>query len=81
MTWLVRAEKIACMATLPGRDDLTSLVLRTDFSDDTAWTALKAAIDSFDEHRRATFVSNPAFAGMADESGTYRGFDESQGKA
>ena len=65
MTWLVRAEKIACMATLPRRDDLTSLVLRTDFSDDTAWTALKAAIDSFDEHRRATFVSNPAFAGIA----------------
>jgi hypothetical protein len=65
MTRLVRAEKIAGMATLPRRDDLTSLVLRTDFSDDTAWTELKAAIDSFDEHRRATFVSNPAFSGIA----------------
>ena len=53
------------MATLPRRDDLTSLVLRTDFRDDTAWTALKAAIDGFDEHRRATYVSDPAYAGIA----------------
>ena len=53
------------MPTLPQPDELTSLVLRTDFSDDTAWTALKAAIDSFDEQRRATYVSDPAYAGMA----------------
>lgn len=56
------------MATLPRPDELTSLVLRTDFSDDTAWTALKAAIDSFDGQHRATFVSDPGYAGMAVEA-------------
>jgi hypothetical protein len=51
------------MTTLPQPDDLTSLVLRTDFSDDVAWTALKAAIDGFDERRHATDVSNPCMRG------------------
>jgi hypothetical protein len=39
----------------------TSLVLRTDFSDDQAWEALKAAINAEDEHGEATFVSDPAY--------------------
>jgi hypothetical protein len=49
---------------LPQPEDLTSLVLRTDFSDDVAWDALRAAIDELDEYRFATFVSDPAFAGV-----------------
>jgi hypothetical protein len=52
------------MAYLPQPDDLTSLVLRVDFSDDTAWEMLQAAIDSSDAHRDATYVSDPAFAGV-----------------
>jgi hypothetical protein len=52
------------VTTLPQPDDLTSLVLRTDFSDEKAWTALKATIDNSDEHRRATYVSNPLYAGV-----------------
>lgn len=41
----------------------TSLVLRTDFSDDLAWEGLKAAISAEDEHGEATFVSDPAYDG------------------
>ncbi|MFF8973277.1 DUF6924 domain-containing protein [Streptomyces sp. NPDC014995] len=43
---------------LPQPRDLTSLVLRTDFTDDAAWNALCAASDA--DH--ATFVSDPRFA-------------------
>jgi hypothetical protein len=43
---------------LPQPGDLTSLVLRTDFADDAAWEALKAALGP-DE---ATFVSDPFYA-------------------
>ncbi|GKQ33717.1 DUF6924 domain-containing protein [Streptomyces sp. A012304] len=43
---------------LPRPRDLTSLVLRTDFADDAAWEALRAAFD--EDH--ATFVSDPRFA-------------------
>jgi hypothetical protein len=50
------------MASLPEPDDLTSLVLRTDFSDDTAWAALKAVIDSQDTCRSATYVSDSGYA-------------------
>ncbi|SEK51659.1 DUF6924 domain-containing protein [Streptacidiphilus jiangxiensis] len=53
---------------LPHPDDLTSLVLRTDFSDDSAWAALQAAIDDGDESRHATYVSDPAFAGATVQS-------------
>jgi hypothetical protein len=40
------------------------LVLRTDFSDDTAWDLLQAAIDSSHAYRNATYVSDPAYAGV-----------------
>jgi hypothetical protein len=49
------------MTFLPPPDDLTSLVLRTDFSDDAAWDALKAAIDCRDTHRSATYVSDRTY--------------------
>jgi hypothetical protein len=44
---------------LPQPDDLTSLVLRVDFSDDERWDAL---VDTLDE--AATCVSDPAFDGV-----------------
>ncbi|MER5185384.1 hypothetical protein ABT009_45165 [Streptomyces sp. NPDC002896] len=47
--------------TLPQPADLTSLVLRTDFSDDAAWDAVRAAIDGADVHPNATYVSDPRF--------------------
>ncbi len=46
---------------LPYPDDLTSLVLRTDFGDDAAWHAVQAAVDAADEHTAATYVSDPRF--------------------
>ena len=49
--------------SLPQPDDLTSLVLRTDFSDDAAWEAVQAAIDGADEGH-ATYVSDPGYAGV-----------------
>jgi hypothetical protein len=52
------------MTSLPQPDDLTSLILRTDFSDDTAWDVLQAAIDSSDAYRNATYFSDPAYAGV-----------------
>ncbi|MFI0449765.1 DUF6924 domain-containing protein [Actinomadura sp. 6N118] len=47
--------------SLPQPDDLTSLVLRTDFSDDARWEALRSALDGQSEFD-ATFVSDPNFA-------------------
>jgi hypothetical protein len=52
------------MASLPQPDDLTSLVLRIDFSDDTAWDMVQTAIDSSDVPGNATYVSDSAFAGV-----------------
>jgi len=52
------------MAALPSPDDLTSLVLRTDFSDDAAWDELRAVLRSEGAHRSATYVSDPAYAGV-----------------
>lgn len=49
------------MSTLPQPDDLTSLVLRSDFSDNAAWDLVTAAIDSCTSHRIATFISDPAY--------------------
>ncbi|MEU7071755.1 hypothetical protein AB0B30_06305 [Streptomyces narbonensis] len=49
---------------LPQPDDLTSLVLRTDFGDDGAWDAVRAALDAADEYPHATYVSEPRFAGV-----------------
>ncbi|MEU6814617.1 hypothetical protein [Streptomyces sp. NPDC046860] len=47
---------------LPQPDDLTSLVLRTDFGDEAAWSAVKAALDAAGDHLHATYVSEPRFA-------------------
>jgi Domain of unknown function (DUF6924) len=58
-------ERIARMACLPQPGDLTSLVLRTDFSDDRAWEALQAAIEGFDGQRRASYVSDRTYAGAS----------------
>ncbi|MFI7542968.1 DUF6924 domain-containing protein [Actinoplanes sp. NPDC049599] len=52
------------MAPLPSPADLTSLVLRTDFSDDAAWDELRAVLRSEGAHRSATYVSDPAYAGV-----------------
>ncbi|MGA5195717.1 DUF6924 domain-containing protein [Streptomyces exfoliatus] len=48
---------------LPQPDDLTSLVLRTDFGDDSAWDAVRAALDVAGDHPHATYVSELRFAG------------------
>ncbi|MFI0444955.1 DUF6924 domain-containing protein [Actinomadura sp. 6N118] len=48
--------------TLPQPNDLTSLVLRTDFGDDSEWQALQAVIDSYG-HGDATYVGDLAYAG------------------
>ncbi|MGW3019015.1 DUF6924 domain-containing protein [Streptomyces longwoodensis] len=75
---------------LPQPDDLTSLVLRTDFGDEGAWNAVRAALDAADDHPHATYLSDPdisanlsianmyfaEFADAADASGTFRGFDQ-----
>ncbi|WP_425457783.1 DUF6924 domain-containing protein [Catellatospora sichuanensis] len=53
------------MASLPQPEDLTSLVLRSDFGDDAAWEAVKAAVDGSGGHRSATYVSDPAYAGVS----------------
>ncbi|BCJ63114.1 DUF6924 domain-containing protein [Polymorphospora rubra] len=52
------------MTRLPQPADLTSLVLRTDFADDDAWHALQEQIGLLDRHPHATFVSDPAYAGI-----------------
>ncbi|MFE5211784.1 DUF6924 domain-containing protein [Streptomyces sp. NPDC056600] len=46
---------------LPPPDDLASTVLRTDFADDTAWAAVREALDTADGHGHATCVSDPRF--------------------
>jgi hypothetical protein len=50
---------------LPEPEDLTSLVLRTDFSSDAAWEVVRAAIDDADEYRNATYVSDRSFNGVS----------------
>ena len=49
---------------LPEPADLTSLVLRTDFSDNCAWETVQVAITGSQEYQSATFVSDPSFAGV-----------------
>ncbi|MFI5937803.1 DUF6924 domain-containing protein [Actinoplanes sp. NPDC051494] len=74
------------MPPLPPSDDLTSLVLRTDFDDDRRWEAFTEILSSVGDYRMATVVSDTTYAGVtiqqlvdidaaADETGTYRGFD------
>ncbi|MEU6611973.1 hypothetical protein ABZ922_44480 [Streptomyces shenzhenensis] len=50
---------------LPQPDDLTSLVLRTDFSSEAAWETLQAAIDGSGNYRNATFVSDSSFTDVS----------------
>ncbi|MEU1543487.1 hypothetical protein ABZ461_36370 [Actinacidiphila glaucinigra] len=49
---------------LPYPDDLASVVLRTDFSNDSAWDALREAIDAA-EDGVATYVDDPRFADVS----------------
>lgn len=49
------------MPSLPQPDDLSSLVLRTDFTDDAAWVELQAAIGT----EGATYVSDTRYSGVA----------------
>lgn len=51
---------IAAVLSLPQPDDLSSLVLRTDFTDDAAWVELQAAIGA----EGATFVSDVRYASV-----------------
>ncbi|MFG3696862.1 DUF6924 domain-containing protein [Micromonospora sp. NPDC047620] len=53
------------MISLPQPDDLTSLVLRTDFTDEPAWEAVKAALRTWEGDDSATFVSDPKYAGVS----------------
>ncbi|MFG2299998.1 DUF6924 domain-containing protein [Actinacidiphila glaucinigra] len=53
--------------TLPHRDDLTSLILRTDFTDDSAWFALREAIDAVD-NRSATYIDDPRWADVSTQA-------------
>ncbi|KUJ42164.1 hypothetical protein ACZ90_67755 [Streptomyces albus subsp. albus] len=50
---------------LPQPDDLTSLVLRTDFSSEAAWETLQAAINGSGDYRNATFVSDSSFTDVS----------------
>jgi len=52
------------MTALPSPEDLTSLVLRTDFSDDAAWDQLRAVLRSEGGHRSATYASDPQYDGV-----------------
>jgi len=49
----------------PEPADLTSLVVRTDFSDDGAWRNLQTAIDERNKYPVATYVSDPEYANVA----------------
>jgi len=49
----------------PEPADSTSLVVRTDFSDDGAWRNLQAAIDERNKDPVATYVSDPEYANVA----------------
>lgn len=65
--------------SLPQPDDLTSLVLRTDFDDEGAWDAVRAALDAADVYPHATYVSEVRLAGVGiqtlvdDEAGADEG--------
>ena len=50
---------------LPQPADLTSLVLRTDFSDDQAWETLQTTINLSCEYQCATYVSDQAYASVS----------------
>ena len=50
------------MTPLPQPEDLTSLVLRTDFTDDGAWEALKGELRRRHCYHSATFVNDPDYS-------------------
>ena len=50
--------------SLPQPYDLTSLVVRTDFSNGTPWEAVRAAVGGAAGHRHATYVSDRAYEGV-----------------
>lgn len=53
---------------LPQPDDLTSLVLRSDFGDEEGWSAFRTALDAADEYVHATYVSDLRFADVGVEA-------------
>jgi hypothetical protein len=50
------------MTPLPPPADLTSLVLRTDFTDDPGWAALRAEMADADADVSATYADDPGYA-------------------
>ncbi|MBY8881893.1 DUF6924 domain-containing protein [Actinacidiphila acidipaludis] len=50
---------------LPAPKDLTSTILRTDFRDEAAWSAVRAAIAAADGSPHATYVSDPRFTDVS----------------
>lgn len=59
------AGKDRIVISPPQPEDLTSLVLRTDFTNDTAWASVKAALRTWKGADAATFVSDPTYAGVS----------------
>jgi hypothetical protein len=60
---------IAVMASpLPAPADLSSLVVRTDFTDDAAWEAVRAAVEEAAGDGHATWVDDRSFAGASVQS-------------
>ncbi|MGW3891813.1 DUF6924 domain-containing protein [Micromonospora chokoriensis] len=53
------------MISLPQPEDLTSLVLRTDFTNDAAWASVKAAVRTWEGGDSATFTSDAKYAGVS----------------
>jgi hypothetical protein len=62
--WLSVLDESVSGMSLPQPDDLTSLVVRTDFGNDTAWEVVRAAVDGGAEYRHATYVSDRAYEGV-----------------
>ncbi|MHA4820155.1 DUF6924 domain-containing protein [Streptomyces aculeolatus] len=50
---------------LPQADDLSSVVLRTDFRDEATWSAVQAAIEAASEHSVSLFFSDPQYNEVA----------------
>jgi hypothetical protein len=57
--------RIRIVIPLPQPEDLTSLVLRTDFTNDTAWASVKAALHTWKGTDSTTFASDPTYAGVS----------------
>jgi hypothetical protein len=52
---------LRCVLSLPQPDDLTSLILRTDFTDDRLWTELVDAVGT----DGATYANDPSYADVS----------------